>query len=63
MSVNSRLNSDKRVVSGFLSSLKRKKKCKRDVFRQWNQWSKGWLIQLDAKKHEDRCGWIFAKLT
>ena len=34
-----------------LSSLKRNKQCTRDVFRERNKWSKGWLIYLESLKH------------
>ena len=46
-----------------LSSLKRNKYCTRDVFREWNKWSKGWLIYLDFLKHERKCGWRSCMLT
>ena len=44
-------------------SLKCNKQCNGDAFREWNKWSKGWLIYLEGLKHEKRCGWRFRKLT
>ena len=46
-----------------LPSLKCNKQSTRDVFREWNKWSKGWLFYLEGLKHEKRCGWRFCKLT
>ena len=37
-------------------SLKCNKQCNRDVFREWNNLSKWWLIYLEALTHEQMCG-------
>ena len=46
-----------------LSSLKRNKRWTRDDFREWNKWSKEWLIDLDGLKHDKGCGWRICNLT
>ena len=46
-----------------ITSLKCKKHCTRDVFREWNKSSKVRLIYLHVLKHRLTCGWQFFKLT
>ena len=46
-----------------ITSLKCKKHCTCEVFREWNKSSKVRLIYLHVLKHRLTCGWQFFKLT